>query len=108
PEAGVIGEEERAVVPVVETRDDERATQRPAELMVIERRLGRWLGFREEVTRVERIVPKELECRAGQFVAARFGGDRDHAGAPAELRRKDARQHLELAHLLDRWSHDHG
>ena len=39
---------------------------------------------------------------------ARLGRHRDDAGAAAELRREHPRQHLELAHLLDRGRDDHG
>ena len=43
-----------------------------------------------------------------QLVAAGFRRDRHHARAPAELRREDAGQHLELANLFHRGRHDDG
>ena len=115
-QAGVVGEEERAVVAVVEPGNHQRSADGGAELMPIERRLRilgqAAVGLRhladEEIAGVERVVAQVFEDGAVQQVAAGLGGDRDHAGAAAELRREDAREHLELAHLLDRGRDDHG
>ena len=112
----VIGEEERAAVAVVEARDHQRAANRAAELMPVERR-HRILDERavrghdfahEEVAGVERVVAHELVGRAVQLVGARFGRHRDHAGAAPELGGEDAREHLEFTDLFDRWGHDDG
>ena len=112
----VVGEEERAVVTVVQPGKHQRTADRAAELMTIQRRLRilhqAAVGLRhlahEEVARVEGVVPHVLEHGAVQQVAARLGRDRDHARPAAEFRREHPRQHLELAHLLDRRRDDHG
>ena len=115
-DAGVIGEEERAIVPVVHAGNDQRAAERAAELVAIERRHRileeRAVGLRrladEEVARVERVVAQELERGAAQLIGAGLGGHGHDAGAASELRGEHAREHLELADLLDRRRDDHG
>ena len=108
-QTGVIGEEERPAVPVVDPRDDDGATHCAAKLMAIERRLGillqpaigqRYLPH-EKVARIERVVAQILEHGSVQHVGSRLGRDRHDAGAAAELRGEHAGQHLEFADLLD-------
>ncbi len=115
-DAGVIGEEERAAVAVVQAGDHHRAADRGAELMPVERR-HRILHERavrgldladEEVARVERIIAQELVPRAMKLIGARLRRHGDDAGPAPELGGEDSRQHLELAHLLDRGGDDDG
>ncbi len=115
-QAGIVGEKERAAVAVVQPRDDQRPANGAAELMPIERRPGSLTRFAvgigdladEKVARVERVVAHEFERRAMERVGARLRRDRHDAGAAAELRGKDASEHLEFAHLLDRRLDDDG
>ncbi len=106
-QARIVGEEERAVGAVVEAGNDQRTADGAAELVPIERRLRQLAAvrvppLREVVVRVEDVVPDEIEHRPVPFVAARLGGHRDDARAPAEFGREHTVQDLELAHRLDR------
>ncbi len=110
--AGVVGEEEGAVRPLV-ARQVQRPADGAAELVLAEGRLRHFgaVGagpLREVVVGVEDVVADEVEDRAAELVRARLGRHRDDAGAAAELGREDAVQHLELAHRLDRRRDDDG
>src|SRR4029450_7878369 len=93
PDSGIVGKEERPVVPVIHAGDHQRPAEGAAELLRIERRhrvlLQRPVGPLyfpdEEVARVERVVAQILVAGSVELVAARFRRDGYHARATAEL-----------------------
>ena len=81
----------------------DRAAQVAAEVVLLVVRFDGALADREEIVRVELVVPQELVGGAVHVVGARFGGHADgRAGRFAELGRVRARHHLELANGIDR------
>ena len=94
-QALVVAEEERLVA-------QQRSAERAAELMGVERRLGR----REEVPRVERLVAVVLEQRSAELVGA--GADAqvdDRAAEHAELGGRVVRLDLEFLQRFE-WRRD--
>ena len=94
-QALVVAEEERLVA-------QQRSAERAAELMRVERRLGR----REEVARVERLVAVVLEQRAAELVGARADAQVDDGAAEhAELGGRVVRLDLEFLQRFE-WRRD--
>ena len=99
-EAGVVEEEEGLVLTVVELRNDDRAADGHAELVLPEHGLA-LVGRGKDVAGIEDVIAVELEDVAMEIVRAGLRGDGDHAGAAAELGGEDAGEGLELAHRFD-------
>ena len=90
----VVEEEERAVAP-------DRTADHSAELVAAKLRLH-GARRREEVSRVHRFVPGELEDASAQRIATRLGRQVDHAAVePAELGRRAVAFDLELLDRVD-------
>ena len=78
---------------------DDRPADREAELIALQ-----LLGTRgEEIAGVQLRVPQELECLAVKCVGASDGRDVDHGRIRPLVGHEEARLHLELVHVGDRY-----
>ncbi len=99
PARALIGEEEERPVAA------DRSTQRPAEHVIAQRRLllAALDHRREEIRRVEHVVPEVLQGAAPKIVGAGLrGGDDDAAGRSSGLRRIAVGQNFHLFHGVHR------
>src|SRR5262249_46068796 len=90
-------------------RQPDRAAEREAVLIPFERLLRRVLcAHAGEVVgaRIQRVIAQKLEERAVIVARAGFGRDVDLRRSAPELRREDARLHLELLHGVSRRQDD--
>src|SRR5262249_42147790 len=103
PDAGglQVAEEKSAIAAVI-VRQQNRAAEGPAELVLPELGLGPAGEVGDEVVGVELVVAQELEGRAVEFVGPRLDGDvHGVAGRVAVFGREIAGLHLEFLHGVD-------
>ena len=93
--------EEQPVAAVQQVGDDDRAAQRRAVLVALERR-DRPIVAIEVVLGVERRMARELEHRAMELVGARLGGGVDLRDGPAVLGVEQAGEDVELLQRVHR------
>src|SRR5207249_1476605 len=91
-----VGHEEEPVLSVKHFWDLNRAAQRKAVLVPLERRGNGHRFGKAERARVQSVVSQELEDRAMVFVRAAFGRDIDLAHFAAELSRINSSSSFEL------------
>ena len=96
-----VEQEEQLVAAVQQLGNDDRAADRRAVLVALERR-DRPIVAIEVVLRVERRMARELEDRAVQLVGARLGRGVDLRDRPAVLRVEQAGDDVELLQRVHR------